>query len=118
MHVFIELWTMNENWARLDRDKRNALMARLGASTGAIITAEGIEVLGWGFSDPTIDHPEGRQLVSVWKASKRAPLERLARTIVDGGWYHYANQVNVRSELVSPEVVIGQLIDQPVGSNE
>lgn len=110
MHVFIELWTMNAEWARLDRGRREALVASLGASTGAIVAAEGIEALGWGFSDATVDHPEGRQCFAVWRAPTTAALQRLAQAIVNGGWYRYADQVNMRGELLAPDVVIGRLL--------
>lgn len=112
MHVFIELWTMNAEWARLGRGHREALVASLGAATGAIVAAEGIEALGWGFSDATVDHPEGRQCFAVWRAPNSGALQRLAQAIVDGGWYRYADQVNMRGELQAPEAVIGRLLAQ------
>lgn len=112
MHIFIELWTMNAAWARLDRKQREALVASLGASTGAIVAAESIEALGWGFSDTTVDHPEGHQCFAVWRAPTNIALQRLAQAIIDGGWYRYADQINVRGELQPPEAVIGRLLTQ------
>ena len=112
MHVFIELWTMNAAWARLDRAGRETLVTALGTSTGEIIAAEGIEAVGWGFSDSTVDHPEGRQCFSVWRAPTSSALQRLAQAIVDGGWYRYVDQVNVLGELHAPEAVIGRLLAQ------
>jgi hypothetical protein len=45
MQLFIEIWTMIENWARLNRMKREARIAEVGASIGAAAISERIEEL-------------------------------------------------------------------------
>jgi len=43
MQLFIEIWTMIESWARLNRMKREARIAEVGAFISAGATAERIE---------------------------------------------------------------------------
>src|SRR5277367_1024531 len=45
MQLFIEIWTMIENWARLNRMKREARIAEVGASISAAAISERIEEL-------------------------------------------------------------------------
>jgi hypothetical protein len=45
MQLFIEIWTMIESWARLNRMKREARIAEVGASIGATAAAERFEEL-------------------------------------------------------------------------
>ena len=45
MQLFIEIWTMLENWARLNRMKREARIAKVGASISATAISERIEEL-------------------------------------------------------------------------
>ncbi len=116
MHIFIELWQMNARWQRLDAAARGKLMADMAARTGPVIAAGAIEVLGWGFADAGIDHPASHQLFAVWRAPSAAAIAALAQAIGDGGWYDYADQVNVAGLLQPPEAVIGQLIGQEIAA--
>lgn len=116
MHIFIELWRMNERWARLDATARGQVMADMAARTAPVIAAGDVEVLGWGFADPGIDHPAGQPLFAVWRAPTAAAIAALARTIADGGWYDHADQVNVAGDLQPPEAVIGHLIGQEIAA--
>ena len=45
MQLFIEIWTMIENWARLNRMKREVRIAEVGASISAAAISERIEEL-------------------------------------------------------------------------
>ena len=108
MHVFLELWNPKSSWMSMNTADRQALMGRLGELTAPIVQAGSIEVVGWGKSDPEVDHPEGHRYFSVWRAPTRDALDRLRAAIVRGGWHEHFDQVNVTGELSTPDAVIAE----------
>jgi hypothetical protein len=108
MHAFLELWSPKPSWISMSKADRQAIVDQLGKLTTPIVQSGSIDVLGWGKADPAVDHPEGRQYFSVWRAPTREALDKLRAAIVQGGWYEHFDQVNVTGELTTPDAVIAE----------
>ena len=111
MHVFIELWSVKPSWSALSPASRQQFMANMARLTGPIIEKESIEVLGWGFSDPTVEQAEPHRFFGVWRAARAESLVALRKAIAEGGWYGHFDQVNVTGELLSPDAIVKHHIE-------
>jgi hypothetical protein len=110
MHVFLEFWSPKPSWLAMSTERRQAFMGGMGALTSPVVNTGAIEVLGWGVSDPVVDHPEPHQFFAVWRAPTRKALDELRAAITKGGWYEHFDQVNVTGELSTVDAIIGQHI--------
>ncbi len=111
MHVFIELWNVKPSWASLSLASRQAFMETMGKLTGPIIEREAIEVLGWGFSDPSVEQAEPHKFFAVWRAERPESFVSLRKAIAEGGWYTHFEQLNIGGELLSPDAIIKHHIE-------
>ena len=109
MYLYIELWKARPAWLALSQGERATYMAQLGPGIEGLLQA-GIEIVGWAVSDADTPYRADYQYLAAWKMPDRSAVQLLEQTVAQAGWYGYFEQVNARGELVSPGVVIGDMV--------
>jgi hypothetical protein len=110
MKVFIELWKAKDAWKQLPLAVRQEYMAQIGPvmedlmDKGAIIEA-------WGLNEDKTDYRADYDFFAVTKLPTEALLKDFQDIVEAAGWYTYFDQVNLSGSLMSPEEIIGKMLE-------
>ena len=110
MYLYIELWKAKQEWLDLSQKERGDYMSQLGPTIEGLAKA-GVEIVGWGVNDAETPYRGDYRYLAVWKMPNKDLVQQFEETVEQAGWHKYFEQINVRGELLTPETVIGDLIN-------
>lgn len=110
MKVFIELWKAKDAWKNLSLEERQAYLAQIGSVMEEIMS-KGLEVTAWGLNEDETQYKAEYDFFAVSKLPNEEVLKEFQSIVESAGWYNYFEQVNLSGSLMSPEEVIGKMLD-------
>jgi len=110
MKVFIELWKAKGAWKALPLAERQAYAAQLGPVTQNFVD-KGAVLEAWGMNTDETEYRAAYDLFAVTKFPSEALLKEFQDIVETAGWYAYFDQVNLSGSLMSPEEVVGNIIE-------
>lgn len=108
-HIFIELWKFKDNWKNAGVDVRAKYVESLQPSLQAIL-ASGVEIIAWGYNDPSVDRRANYDAFGVYRMPNRALFEEFQKAVAGSGWYDFFEHVNAGGTPVAPPDMLGQHI--------
>jgi len=110
MKIFIELWKAKDAWKKMPLSERQNYVGQIGPVMQDMIS-KGVVIEAWGLNEDTSVHNAGFDFFGVTKFPTPELLKEF-ETIVEGaGWYNYFEQVNISGTVMSPEEVIGKMLE-------
>lgn len=103
--IFIEFWSIKDEWRALAPDARAAYAKRLMPAMQEAAD-EGLEILAWGYNEPGIDRRLSYDVFAVYRLPDERMLAKLQQMIAHSGWYTYFDQVNAGGAVRSPEAIL------------
>ncbi|HKL15237.1 MAG TPA: DUF6616 family protein [Balneolaceae bacterium] len=110
MKVFIELWKAKDAWKNLPLSERQEYVAQIGPVMEDIMS-RGLEITAWGVNEDETEHKSEYNFFAVSKVPTDELLKEFQSIVEAAGWYDYFEQVNLSGSLMSPEEVIGKMLD-------
>lgn len=110
MKMYIELWKATQAWIDLSKEERGNYMGQLGPAIQQLVEG-GAEILNWGAIDQETYKKVDYDFFAVWRFPSQEAAEGFEKLVEGAGWYTYFEQVNAMGNPVSPQEVIGQLIN-------
>jgi hypothetical protein len=109
MYLYVELWKPREAWMALPIQERSSYMSQLGPALGEL-TKAGVELIGWSLNDSETPYGADYRYLAVWRMPNQETVKQFEKVVEQSGWHRYFEQVNARGELVSPDLVIANMI--------
>jgi hypothetical protein len=110
MKIFIELWKARDAWKQLSLSERQEYVAQIGPVMEDLMK-KGAVIEAWGINEDETPFASDYDYFAVTKLPSQELLEEF-ETIVEGaGWYNYFDQVNVSGSPMTPEEVIGKMLE-------
>ncbi|MGB5189110.1 DUF6616 family protein [Robiginitalea sp.] len=110
MKVFIELWKAKEAWKGLPPADREAYAAQLGPVIQDFVD-KGAVLEAWGMNTDETQYRADYDFFAVTKFPSEALLKEFQAIVESAGWYAYFDQVNLSGSLMSPQEVVGKIIE-------
>ncbi len=110
MKCFIELWKAKKTWKELSKEERGNYLAQIGPHMQAL-TEKGVEFGAWGENDPDTSNRINYDFFGIWMFPKPEMAKEFEQVIEAAGWYNYFEQVNVSGTALTPQEVIGKMLD-------
>jgi len=110
MKVFIELWKAKDTWKNLSPSERQDYMAQIGPVMQDLMS-RGLEITAWGMNEDETEHKSDYDFFAVSKLPTDELLKEFQSIVEATGWYNYFEQVNLSGSLMSPEEVIGKILE-------
>jgi haloalkane dehalogenase len=110
MKVFIELWKAKDAWKNLSLAERQDYVAQIGPVMEDI-TSRGLEITAWGLNEDETEHKSEYDFFAVSKLPTDELLKEFQSVVEAAGWYTYFDQVNLSGSLMSPQEVIGKMLE-------
>lgn len=110
MKVFIELWKAKDAWKNLPLTERQEYVAQIGPVTEDMMN-RGLEITAWGLNEDETEYKSEYDFFAVSKLPSEKLLKEFQSTVEAAGWYDYFEQVNLSGSLMSPEEVIGKMLE-------
>jgi len=110
MKVFIELWKAKDAWKNLPQTERQEYMAQIGPVMEDLMS-RGLEITAWGINEDETEHKSEYDFFAVSKLPTDELLKEFQSIVEAAGWYNYFDQVNLSGSLMSPEEVIGKMME-------
>lgn len=110
MYLYVELWKVKPQWLALSQQERGEYMSKLGPAIEGLAKA-GVEIVGWGLNDSETPYRGDYAYLAVWKMPNKELVHQFEETVEQAGWHEYFEQINLRGELLTPEAVIGDMIN-------
>jgi hypothetical protein len=111
MYLFVECWKARPEWLALDRAARGAYMTQLGEGIGELMKV-GAEIVSWSINDADTAMRSQFDYFAVWKFPTMELMKGFEQIVEQSGWYLYFEQVNLRGEEGSPDVIIADMINR------
>lgn len=109
MKIFIELWKAKKAWKELPVKDRQEYVAQIGPVMEDLMS-KGLEIVAWGFNEDQTEFKSDFDFYAVSKLPSQELLDAFENAIEAAGWYHYFEQVNVSGSPVTPDEVIGKML--------
>jgi len=110
MKIFIELWKAKDAWKQLSLSERQEYVAQIGPVMENLMK-KGVVIEAWGINDDGTPFASEYDYFAVTKLPSQELLAEF-ETIVEGaGWYNYFDQVNVSGSAMTPQEVIGKMLE-------
>jgi hypothetical protein len=109
MEIFIELWKAKDAWKALSTSDREAYVAQIGPVMKDLIS-RGVIIEAWGINDDDSPFRADYNYFAVTKFPDKAILNEFKSIVEQANWYEYFEQVNITGEVLTPEEVIGKLM--------
>lgn len=110
MKIYVVLWKAKDPWKNLSIEARDAYIGPLSSGIKQLLE-EGVEVVSWGANDGSsfsnIDH----DFFAIWKFSNEQVAKSFENMVAGTGWYNYFDQVNIMGDALSPQDVIGKMVE-------
>jgi len=110
MKVFIELWKAKDAWKNLPLPDRQEYVAQIGPVIEDLMT-KGLEIDAWGLNEDETEYKAEYDFFAVSKLPSEELLKEFQSILEAAGWYNYFEQVNLSGSLMSPEEVIGKMLE-------
>ncbi len=110
MKIFIELWKAKDAWKNLPVSDRQNYVAQIGPVMQDMIS-KGVVIEAWGINEDTSPHNAGYDFFGVTKFPTPELLSEFEAIVEGAGWYDYFEQVNISGSVMSPEEVIGKMLE-------
>jgi hypothetical protein len=110
MKVFIELWNAKDAWKELSLKDRQDYMAQIGPVMEDMMS-KGLEITAWGMNEDETGHKSEYDFFAVSKMPTDELLKEFQSIVEAAGWYNYFEQVNLSGSLMTPEEVIGKMLE-------
>lgn len=110
MKVFIELWNAKDAWKNLPIADRQDYMAQIGPVMEDLIS-RGAVIEAWGLNEDETSHKSGYDFFAVTKLPSDELLKEFQTIVEAAGRYNYFEQVNLSGSLMTPEEVIGKMLE-------
>ncbi len=110
MYLYIELWNAKPEWLEFSEKERGDYMSQLGPAIEGLAKA-GVEIVGWGVNDAETPYRGKYRYLAIWKMPNKDLVQQFEETVEQAGWHKYFEQINVRGGLLTPEAVIGNMIE-------
>ena len=110
MKVFIELWKAKNAWKTLPVADRQEYVAQIGPVMQDLIS-KGAVIEAWGLNEDKTAYRAAYDFFAVTKFPSEALLKEFQAIVDAAGWYTYFEQVNLSGTLMTPEEVIGKMLE-------
>lgn len=110
MTVFIELWKAKDAWKNLSLTERQDYAAQIGPVMDDLMN-KGLVIEAWGINEDETEYKSEYDFFAVSKLPTEEFLKEFEVIIEVAGWYNYFEQVNISGSLMSPEEVIGKMLE-------
>jgi haloalkane dehalogenase len=109
MDIFIELWKAKDAWKAMSVSDRQSYVAQIGPVMEDLIS-RGVVIEAWGINDDDSPFRGDYDYFAVTKFPHKAILDEFKNIVEQAKWYDYFEQVNITGAAMTPEEVIGKLI--------
>lgn len=110
MKIFIELWMAKDAWKELSLKDRQDYVAQMNPIMQDLMS-KGLVIEAWGINEDETNYKSGYKFFAVSKFPTKELLQKFEAIIEAAGWYNFFEQVNVSGSLMSPEQVIGKMLE-------
>lgn len=110
MKVFIELCKARDAWLKLSLKERQDYVAQIGPVMEDLIN-RGAVIEAWGINEDETDYKSEYDFFMVTKLPDDDMLKEFQSIVESAGWYDYFEQVNLSGSLMSPDEVIGKMLE-------
>lgn len=110
MITYIELWKAKQAWLELSKEERGTYMTALGPAIQQL-TENGVQIVSWGVTDASTFSKTDYDYFAVWTFPTIESAQGFEKLVESAGWYNYFDQVNAMGSAVSPQDVIGKMIE-------
>ena len=110
MEVFIELWTAKEAWKALPIAQRQAYVAQIGPVIQDFVE-KGAVIEAWGVNTDKTAYRADYDFFAATKFPSNTLLKEFQGIVEAVGWYTYFDQVNLSGALITPEEVVGKILE-------
>ena len=110
MKMYIELWKAKSAWKDLSKEERGSYMGQLGPAIQQL-SDSGVQIINWGVNDSGTFRRADYDFFAVWTFPDDAVAQTFEKMVEGAGWYNYFEQVNVKGDAVTPQEVIGKMIE-------
>src|SRR4051812_25741097 len=110
MKIYIVLWKAKAPWKNLSIEARDAYIGPLSAGIKQLME-EGVEVINWGANDGSNLNNVDHDFFAIWRFPNDMVAKSFENMVVGTGWYNYFDQVNVMGDALSPQDVIGKMVE-------
>lgn len=110
MKIFIELWKAKDAWKQLPLSERQEYMAQIGPVMEDLMK-KGLVIEAWGINEDETPFASEYDYFAVTKLPTQELLAEFEAIVERAGWYNYFDQVNVSGSPMTPEDVIGKMLE-------
>ena len=110
MKIFIELWKAKDAWKQLPLSERQEYVAQIGPVMEDLMK-KGVVIEAWGINEDETPSASDYNFFAVTKLPSKELLEEFEAIVEGAGWYNYFDQVNVSGSPMTPEEVIGKMLE-------
>ena len=110
MKIFIELWKAKDAWKQLLLSERQEYVAQIGPVMEDLMK-KGVVIEAWGTNEDGTPFASDYNFFAITKLPSKELLEEFEAIVEGAGWYNYFDQVNVSGSPMSPEEVIGKMLE-------
>lgn len=110
MITYIELWKAKQSWLDLTKEERGAYLTALGPAIQQLMES-GVQIVSWGTNEASTFNREDYDYFAVWTFPNTEAAQSFEKLVEGAGWYNYFDQVNVMGNAVSPQDVMGKMIE-------
>lgn len=110
MKIFLELWKAKDAWKNLPVAERQDYVAQIGPVMEDLIK-KGVVIEAWGINEDSTPYAADYEFFAVTKLPSQELLDEFEAIVDEAGWYNYFEQINVSGSAMSPEQVIGKMLE-------
>jgi hypothetical protein len=110
MKIFIELWKAKDAWKQLSLSERQEYVAQIGPVMENLMK-KGVVIEAWGINEDETPFASEYDYFAVTKLPSQELLAEFEAIVEGAGWYNYFDQVNVSGSPMTPEEVIGKMLE-------
>jgi hypothetical protein len=96
---------LEERWRRSSHQVR-----REPTDVGAGHPRAGVEIIAWGYNDPSVDRRANYDAFGVYRMPNRALFEEFQKAVAGSGWYDYFEHVNAGGTQMAPPDMLSEHI--------
>lgn len=110
MITYIELWKAKKEWINLSKEERGNYLAALGPAIQQLLEG-GVQIVSWGTNEAATFSKADFDYFAVWTFPGLEAVQSFEKMVEGAGWYTYFDQINAMGNTVSPQVVMGAMME-------
>ena len=110
MITYIELWKAKQAWLDLGKEERGNYLAALGPAIQQLLEG-GAQIQSWGENDNSTFNKTDYDYFAVWTFPTTESAQNFEKLVEGAGWYNYFDQVNAMGNAVTPQEVMGKMME-------